>query len=277
MSDFLSFARAHGVLICDLDTSGRLCRVPTEDHPRKRNGAYRFDGERGFVFRWDADAKAIWFDRPDYKPDPAEIRRREAMVRAMHEEQLRKHDEAAMLAASMLKSCIPAFHDYLDSKGLRHYQGLVLPDGALFVPMRGLSGNLQGAQVIRWNGRGFDKRMLPGMKAKGAVFRIGPTSPAKTILCEGYATGLSIKLAAKQMRLSAAVLVCFSAGNIEHVAPQVKGAKAVFADHDESGRGEEAARNAGLPYVMSDRIGEDANDLHQRAGLFAVCGALMGC
>ena len=37
----------------------------------------------------------------------------------------------------------------------------------------------------------------------------------------------------------------------------------------------EAAQQAGLAYCMSDVVGEDANDLHQRAGVFAVAAKLM--
>lgn len=39
--------------------------------------------------------------------------------------------------------------------------------------------------------------------------------------------------------------------------------------------GEKAACKTGLPYCMSDVAGEDANDLHQRAGLTALCALLM--
>jgi putative DNA primase/helicase len=49
--EFLQFARAHGLLIKDLKI-GRWCRVPTEDHPRKRNGAYKLMGDHGFVQNW---------------------------------------------------------------------------------------------------------------------------------------------------------------------------------------------------------------------------------
>jgi putative DNA primase/helicase len=42
----------------------------------------------------------------------------------------------------------------------------------------------------------------------------------------------------------------------------------VVADNDESGTGERIAKQTGLPYWMSDRVGEDANDYHQRVGLF---------
>ena len=71
------------------------------------------------------------------------------------------------------------------------------------------------------------------------------------------------------------MLVCFSANNLEHVAPQVRGRAFVFADHDASGPGQRTAEATGLPWCMSPIEGEDANDLHQRAGLMAVCAQIM--
>ncbi len=274
MSDFVQFARAHGLLIRDLDCSGRLQRVPTSDHPRQKDGAYRWDGSTGFVFRWDEDAKPIWFDDPHAPRDTAQSQLRERMAQQHRDEMRHGWALAAREAQRLLSSAGLGHHAYLDSKGLRDATGFVEAHGALIVPMRSLAGELRGAQVIREAQDGFDKRMLPGMRAKGAVFRIGPLNAVLTVLCEGYATGLSIALAIRQMRLNWAVLVCFSAGNMEAVAPHVRGAKAVFADNDKSGRGEQAAKTTGMPYVMSDVVGEDANDLHQRAGLIGLCAKL---
>ena len=60
------------------------------------------------------------------------------------------------------------------------------------------------------------------------------------------------------------------------VAGQItKGRRYLFADNDKSGAGERAAQATGLPYCMSPVLGEDANDMHVRAGLLAVCGLLM--
>jgi putative DNA primase/helicase len=77
------------------------------------------------------------------------------------------------------------------------------------------------------------------------------------------------------MRLNASILVCFSDVNMRQVAGLVPGCKYAFADNDASGAGERAAQAAGLAYCMSDVVGEDANDLHQRTGLLAVSMKLM--
>ena len=44
----------------------------------------------------------------------------------------------------------------------------------------------------------------------------------------------------------------------------------VVADNDASGTGERIAKEIGWPYWMSDTVGEDFNDTHQRVGLFAI-------
>jgi hypothetical protein len=55
----------------------------------------------------------------------------------------------------------------------------------------------------------------------------------------------------------------------------VKGRNFAFAEHDKSGSGERAAQQAGLAFCMSPVEGEDANDLHQRAGLMTLCFLLL--
>jgi putative DNA primase/helicase len=178
----------------------------------------------------------------------------------------------------MLRTCVRAPSKYLQYKGFGDMPSLVLPDGALFVPMYSLAGDIQGAQVIRWSAetRSHEKKMLPGMRAKGAVHRIGPRNAVTTILCEGFATALSINAACDQMRLSASVLVCFSDSNLVYVAPHVTGDRIVFADNDTSGAGERAAVATGLRYCMSGTEGYDANDMHCKEGLMPVCAAIMG-
>ncbi len=108
--------------------------------------------------------------------------------------------------------------------------------------------------------------------------RLGTRKAPEAILCEGYATGLSIQKACDMLRLDSAVMVCFSASNLTHVASLIRRSSArhfVFADNDESLTGERAAQVTGLPYCMSPVVGEDANDMHARAGLLAVAKTIM--
>lgn len=278
---FVNFARAHGVEIdpSRLYASERIKRCGTTEKPNGKNGAYYWDGERGWVFNWAAEARVQWFH--DDKATPwteAEKAAWKAKRQAAQASQEQDYQRAALRAAELIRNAKPTEHNYLHRKGFADVQGLVDVDGALLVPMRNLiTNNVQGVQVIRWDEAGmtFTKKMSPGMRAKGAVYRMGDKTAPETILCEGYATGLSIVAALRSVGLRASVLVCFSANNLEFIAPQIKGRAYVFADHDKSGTGEKSAKATGLPYCMSPIEGEDANDLHARAGLFAVCQLLM--
>lgn len=231
-----------------------------------------------------AKARANGWIAPNTPPQPEtkaeRARRRQAHQAREREEAKRieaKHAAAASAAQALLdKALVREGHPYLKDKHLGTVKALVHPDGALIVPMRHHRSNaLQGAQIIRLVDNAWSKKMLPGMCAKGAVLRLGPPRTAELILCEGYATGLSIELAIRQLRLSMAVVVCFSDSNMVYVAGGLDGRRYVFADHDQSEAGERAANKTGLPYCMSDQLGEDANDLHARAGLLAVCAKLM--
>lgn len=267
---FAEFCRANG-LIVDRIIEGRWVRVPTVDHPRKRNGAYRFMGSVGWVQNHATDSEvSTW--RPDghddVRVDPALI----AAAADYERQQRAGWDAAAQTAADMLARCKSGEAAYA-YKGLADVPGLLLEDDALFVPMRHYATNrLQGAQIIRWLPAEMrhEKKMLRGMRAKGSVFRLGSPKARRTWLVEGYATGLSLHAALTLLRLPDAVLVCFSASNLKYVASVVQGERLVFADNDASGTGERVARETGLPYCMAPVVGWDANDMHIKQGVFAL-------
>ena len=202
---------------------------------------------------------------------------RDAAIAAEEARKQRGYRQAGAQAQRLITGCSMKTHYYLNAKGLPDVLALV-SDAKLVVPMRDLETNaLLGVQTIEWlpSERRWEKKMAPGMRARGAVLRLGNQRAQETFLCEGYVTGLSIELAARRMRLNASVLVCFSDSNMAHVAPMVTGRAFVIADNDASQAGEKAAIKTGLPYRMSDVVGEDANDLQQRAGLMALCSLLM--
>ncbi|WBY00519.1 hypothetical protein PE066_13700 [Ramlibacter tataouinensis] len=274
---FVEFARSHGLLLEAVYPCDRIQRCPTERNPRRKNGAWFWDGERGFAFAWDGDAVAHWYDRPGAAPwTAAERQACVARQRELAAERERTQQDAAARAAALIAASRPGTHNYLVMKGLADAQGLITSDGALLVPMRDfLTDAVQGAQLIRWlesEGR-YEKRMLAGMKAKGAVLRLGQAGD-ETCLVEGYATGLSAHAAHRSMGLKTSVLVTFSDRNLEYVAGMVKGKAYIYADNDKSQAGERAAKATGLPYCMSDVVGNDANDDHRQLGLFAVCKKL---
>ena len=272
---FEDFCRVHGLLVQHLEV-GRWVRVATEDHPRKRNGAYKFLGDIGWVQNHATMVKPeAWRPERDEvaAPDMARIRRAaERELARQRERQQRAVGEADRL----IRSCQAAKHPYLEIKGFADERGLVAEDGALVVPMRHWRTNaLVGAQTIRWleAERRYEKRMLPGTRAKGAMLALGRAQEARSWLVEGYATGLSVRAALRLMRVPATVVVAFSAGNLAQLAEVMPGAS-IFADNDVSATGERVARASGRPWVMSPTVGEDANDMHKRAGIYKVA-ALM--
>lgn len=273
---FQDFATENGVLIRELRISDRIQRCATTTHPRSKNGAYLFDGQRGWVQNWETGAPAQWWNDENAKPwTDIEKAQWEKRKRDAAAERIALQKAAATKAQALVNSARPDKHGYLRGKQLPEARGLVLPDGELLIPMRDcLTNALVGAQVIKLADNEWDKKMIYGMRAKGAVFRIGNKS-SLTILCEGMATGISIDMAARMMSMDASVVVCFSASNIVHVASLLSGRVVVFADNDKSHTGQQAAIDTCRQWVMSDVEGEDANDLHDRAGLMAVCRLLM--
>lgn len=288
---FIAFAASHGVEIKRLDDSGKIRRCGTTEHPHSKNGAYLFDGRGGFVWAWDGEARAIAYNDPDARPlTEAEKARHAAKRQVYRDERAQLERTAVEWAQRMLTLAKPSEHGYLQLKGLKQVQALVLPEGELFVPMRDVGTNaLLGAQIVRWltEERRWEKKYLYGMRSKGAVLRLGPRQATETILCEGYATALSIEAAVRQMKLNAAVLVTFSAHNLTHTAGRLAGRVYVIADHDAPQRdpvkaaqnpgeaGQRAAMATGLGWAMPDTEGQDANDLHKAGGLMAVCALVM--
>ena len=227
-----------------------------------------------------------WRDNGEHRgplteQEEAEKRRaraaRDAATIAEEARKNRGYRAAAEAAQTIIEQSELKTHYYLNSKGLPDVVALV-NDQTLIVPMRNVETNqVQGLQSIAWlpDERRWEKKMAFGMRAKGAVLRLGNRKAQEAFLVEGYATGLSVELALRRLRLNASVMVCFSDSNLAHAATSIKGRAFVVADNDASFAGERAAKKTGLPYCMSDTVGEDANDLHQRAGMVALCKLLI--
>lgn len=278
MQTFSQFAQAHGVLVGNYYASDRIHRCATTAHEKSKNGAYFWDGKRGWCMAWDGDGFVHWYGgefTPWTDEEKREWGRRQDQSR---QQKVQKQHQAADRTKAMIGECSQQVHGYLQLKGFSETLGLVTADESLLIPMRDVSTNaLLGGQLIRWlpEENRWEKKMIPGMRAKGAVLRLGPKQVTETVLCEGYATGLSIEAALRSMRLQAAVLICFSDSNMRYVSDAVHGRKYAYADNDASGAGERAAQQAGVAYCMSDVVGHDANDDHMKLGVFAVSKKLM--
>lgn len=282
MIDFVTFARLHGVDIGRLEVSSRIQRCGTVEHPKSKSGAFLYEGDRGWVQAWDSsgDGEIHWWDDPD-RPEPTQAQRdeweRRRKQRELEQEQL--WGKTARKTQELLNSAKLGEHNYLHFKGLGDARGLVLPDGKLFIPMRNMvTEKLTGFQTIWWDDetREYIKKMEYGTRARGSAYLIGPKGLDEYCLCEGYATGLSIDRAMRQLNLRAGVLVCFNDSNLIEIAKHVGDTRAyVFADNDKSEAGESAAQATGLPYCMADTVGWDANDLHAKEGIMAVMKKIM--
>lgn len=263
--NFLDFAASHGLII-DALREGRWVRVKTTDKPKKRNGSYKFLGDVGFVQNHATmEQVAVWKDgvRAGFI-DKAGMRARAALAAAAEKA---KHDEARAKAQQLIDRATYSTHPYFARKGLQK-EMMIVHDGKIVVPMRDfLTDKLNSAQIISEDG---EKKFLPGGKAKGSVFKIGPAMARERWLVEGYATGLSVYAALEYLYRDACVVVCFSAGNLAYVgklAKELRPKAYVFADNDKSKAGEQAAEETGLPWLMAPEEGMDANDYHQKHGI----------
>ena len=253
---FEDFAHAHGLIFQGL-VMGRWMSTPTEDHPHKRNGRYKWLGNVGWVQNWAT------MEKPEVWRGEGSII---TVLRQDNQEREQKAEQAASKAAWLLHQARLDTHPYLRAKGFPDEAGNVW-EQKLVIPMR-MHGRLAGAQLIDDQGV---KKFLYGQKSKGASFVID--AKGVPIFCEGYATGLSVRAAMKAMKVRYTIHVCFSASNVQAVAREIDGG-IVVADNDPNGIGVKAARDAGKPYWLSPTVGEDFNDFHQRVGLYQASASL---
>lgn len=266
--DFIDFARAHGLRINSIKP-GVWVRVPTDDHPKKRNGAYKWLGDVGFVQNHATQTDvSVWKPESsdEIRIDPDKV----AAIQARIDREVReKREHAAQKAERILRDCKSDVHAYLEAKGFPKERGMVWSiDGKriLVVPIR-IGKRLTSLQFISESG---EKKFLTGGQTSMGVFRMGDGDP---ILCEGYATALSIRDACAAARIKRSVIACFSAGNMARVAGGMERA-VVVADNDASRTGQRTAEEIGFPFWLSDALGEDFNDTHKRLGLFSVSQSL---
>ena len=143
-------------------------------------------------------------------------------------------------------------------------------DGDLLIPLQNCETNK--FQSVERISRGLMrdgkhmKGIYTGTHMTGAAFTFEVPSPEKIILCEGFATGASIR---EYTNGRATVICAMNCGNLRNVAqvwrPKTKLKIIIAADNDESGAGERAARavvEAGLAdaYYMPPITGYDYND-----------------
>ena len=268
VTDFIAFARAHGILIDRLPPLGVWRRYPTDDHPHKRNGAIKWMGEVGFIQNWAISSEvAVW--KTD-KANPVDLARYRRDVQEAERKRLQQQEEAAKKAQWILSQCQYGHHPYLAAKGFPDEQANVWKsdDGlVLVIPMR-VGHRLVGCQLIREDG---SKKFLFGQRTSNAEYIMDAKGPH--VLCEGYATALSIKQALIALKRKFTLHVCFSAGNMRKIAETLPGGFAV-ADNDLSLTGQKTAEEIGWPWWMPPDAGTDFNDFSQKVKTFKASQAL---
>jgi putative DNA primase/helicase len=225
---FEDFARGHG-LILNSAVTGKWVSVPTEDHPRKQNGRYKFLGDIGWVQNWATmPGPEMWRSS---RPNPI-IRTK--IIQENNKAREMAAAAAAKKAAWIMHQTKMEHHPYLEKKGFPEDIAPVWAvDGKriLVIPMR-IDGRLVGVQLINEEG---EKKFLYGQVTKGASFTID--AKGVPIFVEGFATGLSVRAAMKAAKLRYTLHICFSAGNLEYVAGRHPRGF-VVADNDPNGAGE---------------------------------------
>lgn len=227
---------------------------------------------------WSSSFTQVWRDDShlDDQRSLQALRDAQARERRFAAEQRAKQASVAREAQAMVSRAIPGTHPYLARKGFPTLVGLTL-DGKLVVALMDFERypEIISAQLISEDG---EKKFLTGGRAKGGVYRFGvaPSKARRVVLCEGYATGLSIDAALRMLSGAHCVLVCFSARNLELVASLLPASinALIAADNDASRTGEESAIRTGRRWVMPATVGHDFNDLHTTQGLRAVVEAI---
>ena len=249
---FIDFCRAHG-LILDYVTEGRWIRTKTVNHPCKRNGAYKFLGDIGFVQEHSTMTEvAIWrAEKPFTAADKA---RNDAMLRAMRRQEAAKQATAIKSMREHWNGLKPLWgaHPYLAKKSLSMMgcNGLRVAGDLLTIPVS-RDGSLISLQTISPEGA---KKYRFGCPIKGGYYLLRRNSAVVTCLAEGFATGLAIYQSMPQ----ANIVVCFDAGNMVSVARQLmlSGMCVVCADND-SETAQKTGFNTGIERgrMAADEIG----------------------
>ena len=216
---FEEFATSKGLIINQYIVSGKWLRFSTFNHPHKRNGSLKLDesGMIGWVRDWASDECHTWKANLEHSKkfiyDPFAHARRNHKIK---EEQKQAKEKA--LAYYTASSLLQGSHPYLEKKILA-VEGCsdlrVDANGNLVIPILDRRMNLQSLQLIDPIGQ---KKFWPGAKVKEGFFLLRRKQNSMTILCEGFATGLTLFQAIPESN----VVICFSASNLIAVAKMSK-------------------------------------------------------
>lgn len=224
----------------DIIADGRWKRCATDDHPKKRNGAYKLalDGRIGWWRNWATESEPnTWRDDSTTSARPIDP----AILIARREKEREERRRAIQYARDLYRSGEPCrSHPYIARKGLsavgcqalRVWQGEVWVDDArvrdnwLLVPMY-WRGRLVNVQRISNDGV---KRQIARAPQIGASLELSRPGAVVTVIVEGLATGLAVFQSVAHAR----VIVTFYAGNLAPVVDELRphGSVVIAADND---------------------------------------------
>ncbi|HHA3594164.1 TPA: toprim domain-containing protein [Salmonella enterica subsp. enterica serovar Newport] len=277
-----------------------------DQHPYGEYGSHKDPTEQKFVWRPEGSKATL---------SPEQIAEREQYLKQKRQEreeaEKARHAKAKIKAQNKWQEAVPCVeHEYCTKKGItplgvktgpweiwnrdgHRYDKIT--DNALLIPLMDQDRVIHSLQAIIPEGDLPEgdingKKLLPGGAKQGLFCPIGKPvehdGKKVFILCEGYATGVSIHMATGHM-----CIVCFDSGNLPIVAgilseslhARDEQATIIIAGDDDRWKpknaGKKKAEQAAevskgllaLPrFVSLEGKPTDFNDLHAREGLEAV-------
>lgn len=231
---FAEFCQSHGI-ICPKDIPlDRWTPCATEAKPRGKSASVKLTdgGTVGFAHDHASMTRAeLWRAKDtgarkkrDMEAEDAARREREA-IRAKEEAEGTARAVKLWTSAEELKM---AAHPYVEKKRLtmQGASGLRVIKCALLIPMK-RGERLISLQRIEADGT---KKFASGAPSKGTYYWIHRKNPVASILCEGWATAMTLAEAVPMV----SVCVSFSAANMIEVAKLLEwsGLCAVASDND---------------------------------------------
>lgn len=226
IQNFIEHMSKHGIELHEaIKADGTINRARiNSDKGSKRTLAYKLNVETTEAWGWYCDhsqGETIKYSSYDKNATPltpeqqAQRIRNSAERKQRHDEEFAKQREKSAEEANRIWILADkeGMTPYLERKNITLVKARIY-EGNVVIPMVSDS-KIISLQTIYPDGT---KEFLYGGQKQGSFFPIyGDESKERIILCEGYATGVSLRLAT-----SLPIVVCFDAGNIIHVARKIR-------------------------------------------------------
>jgi putative DNA primase/helicase len=237
IESFKQAARSVDLESIEVIADGMLHRFTVAgDRAGSNSGWYVFHTDEpaaGAFGCWKRGISEIWCSKAFQSMNTAEktayVAKIEAMKRQRDDERQRIHAECRAWCTDVWNNAEDATGEnpYLKRKGVQAY-GLKSFKDSLIIPVQDMAGTIHGLQFIAPDG---SKKFKTGTDKVGHFFEIGKNK-GEIVVCEGFATGASIRQATRST-----IFVAFDAGNLLVVAQKIRssypGAKIIFAADDD--------------------------------------------